>query len=111
MMKIPSVEKLALAYRRAYKLKGDALSLFPGNCHPVAIQLAKLIGKPARQVRCHWIGISIERPGVPFQQHSWVECGDKWIDPTRFWFEGKMPYIWVGPKGEENYDFLSNRVR
>lgn len=112
--RVPSIEELARSYARTQKLPPYQLvaKLFAGNCHSVSLELVKLMGPTARVVRGHWHGPSANRPGFPIQQHSWVECGEFYIDPTRFVFEGVEPYIYVALKTDcPHYDPGSIRVR
>jgi hypothetical protein len=73
-----------------------------GNCYHVACQIVKqdVLMTECRAVYGHYLGpISPDgyfkaRIGMPFVQHGWVEFpnGDI-IDPTRWVFEAKQPYI------------------
>jgi hypothetical protein len=53
------------------------------------------------------------RAGMPFVQHGWVKLtGDEGLifDPTRFAFEAREPYLYVG-KNEGDYDEGGNGMR
>lgn len=53
--------------------------------------------------------------------HSWMELTDGRIaDPLRYFYEGREPYVWVGPPGpeyepqpniESDFDRLLRRMR
>jgi hypothetical protein len=46
-----------------------------------------------------------------FTHHGWIERRTTIVDPTRWVFECVEPYIYVGPKDDEDYDFGGNRVK
>jgi len=77
---------------------------FKGNCYAAATALAAILGPGARAVYGIWYGESVVRPGNPFHRHGWAEMDDKIIDPTRWVFEGKEPYYWIGPAESDEYD-------
>lgn len=77
---------------------------WPGNCALIvrAIMDIGIIGAEYR--RGHWLG-----PGG-FTQHSWMEFpGGLIVDPTRWVFENREPYIYVGRN--DYYDTGSNALR
>ena len=73
-----------------------------GNCYCVASKIVneQIINDDCRAVYGHYLGqissksIFRNRRGMPFMQHGWIELsnGDI-VDPTRWVFEAKEPYI------------------
>lgn len=84
-----------------------------GKCYQVACAAAKLIpGSTA--VYGHYLGkvhpSSIFAGRAMFVQHGWVILPDGQIlDPTRWAFEGKKPYLYVGK--DSVYDEGGNQFR
>jgi hypothetical protein len=115
--KTPTIRQLFLSYCKTYGLNPKKLTpaeAFAGNCYPVAHELAHLMGKPAIHVRGHWLGPDCREAHSKraATQHSWVECGDWWMDPTRFVFEGVEPYIHIVCKDcDPFYDHCSRKFR
>lgn len=84
-----------------------------GNCHGIAhamLEAGLVEGKLRYGI---WWGRIDPRSvfrGRPFTHHGWIELPDGIIiDPTRWVFEGKEPYIWTG-KNRGEYDFGGNRL-
>jgi hypothetical protein len=81
-----------------------------GNCYGIATGIveAELIDGVA--VYGHYLG-DIAKDGywgrrvdLPFVQHGWILLpDDRILDPTRFSFENKDPYIYIGD-GDMDYD-------
>lgn len=46
----------------------------------------------------------------PFTHHAWIERKDEIIDATRWVFEHRKPYIFIG-KNQGEYDFGGNKLR
>lgn len=100
---------------------GIPLARWPGNCHAIAIAFIEAGIPPlgGEAVYGHYLGpvaedsmFSATHRAVGFVRHGWVECPEPagWvIDPTRYVFEGKLPYVYHGP-GDE-YDRGGNRFR
>lgn len=88
-----------------------------GNCHGISMLITELGIVKGRVERGHWLGkvnkgsIFFNKPLIP---HSWIraESGEI-IDPTRWCFECKDPYIFVSKKNqdEECYDAGGNKLR
>jgi hypothetical protein len=100
---------------QAIGLKADR---WAGKCYELAWCIAKrykmLDGTP---VYGHWIGAVHPdsywalRAGTGFIQHGWVLLpDDRILDPTRWAFENKEPYLWLG-KNDGSYDEGGNRLR
>jgi len=103
------VEKLTVA--DVENAIGVPVKDWSGQCYAVACAIlrAKLLkGRPAYG---HWIGDVhpkspfYERTRVPFQRHGWIVVEERGphaerpgliVDPTRWVFEAKEPYIFVG---------------
>lgn len=94
-----------------------------GNCYYVASQIVKedVLTAECRAVYGHYLGpIASDsyfrsHKGMPFVQHGWIELpnGDI-IDPTRWVFENKEPYIAFIEKDNdviEEYDEGGNEWR
>ena len=99
---------------------------WPGNCHVVAVQMVAndaltkmglvLDGKPVTRYG-HWLGPVAPGnmfSGKPVVPHGWIEVprddSEEWIvDPTRWVFEGKDPYIYYGPN--DYYDIGGSDLR
>ena len=117
-MKLPTIEELLA-------IIGQPIELWEGNCSMVAARLAKHLGvKTARGHYCGPVspsGYWGTRMGGGFIQHSWVvmpdargvyhENTETIVDPTRWSFEAKKPYIWSKPDTERDYDEGGNRAR
>jgi hypothetical protein len=103
---LPTVGVLFESYCKTHNIiKGTPEAVFAGNCHSVARELMKFLGKEARLVRGHWIGSKYPK------QHSWLEYRGKIIDPTRFQFENKSAYIFKGLISDPHYDKFSCSLR
>lgn len=94
---------------------------WPGNCYAVACAMLergalKEEHEDAKKRYGHWLGpVDPKAPKfgdrkTPFQRHGWLEVGTTIIDPTRWVFENKKPYIYVG-KNRGKYDVGGNRIR
>jgi hypothetical protein len=94
-----------------------------GNCYAIACKIVndEVIHDDCRAVYGHYLGYISQksmfrnRRGMPFCQHGWVELsnGDI-VDPTRWVFEAKDPYIAFIKKDEavaEEYDEGGNGWR
>lgn len=87
---------------------------WPGNCYGVAGAIHKAGLVRGRLCYGMYFGyIDPESCFGPraFTHHGWIERKSTLYDPTRWVFDGVDPYIYVGPKDDENYDFGSNRLR
>ena len=87
-----------------------------GKCYLIASMLVdhKLVDGVA--VYGHWVGpvkpgtMFYRKSGMGFVQHGWVLRADKTVvDPTRWVFEGRDPYLYAGPA--DHYDEGGNRLR
>jgi hypothetical protein len=107
--------RIITAERVAQKLHWP-VEKWPGNCYAVALaMLEKGIAKGEPRYG-HWLG-PVE-PGTMFYEkgrvvrHGWIETHNKHvIDPTRWVFEGKEPYIYQAPDFEGWYDAGGNVFR
>lgn len=95
-----------------------------GNCYAVACAIVKAGLVKGVAVYGHWLGPVA--PGSffggkeavtkgrsrPFIRHGWVLLDDgRILDPTRWGFDGKEPYLHVGPADAEEYDEGGNDMR
>ena len=80
-----------------------------GNCHGVAFKILESGLVKGKLRYGHFLG-KVKRGtlfdnGVHFSRHGWIEMKDGTIvDATRWGFEGKKPYIFVGKDSREEYD-------
>jgi len=97
------------------KVIGIPIEKWRGNCHGVAsllLQHGLVIGKLRYG---HWTGPVSEKSifgKYPrgLVRHGWIELKDGTIvDPTRFEFEHKQPYIYVG--NNDYYDAGGNKIK
>ena len=111
-----------LSVSKVAKQIGIPVKRWPGACYLIASKMVehKLVKGVPRYG--HWLGPVAK--GTMFSnriivQHGWIECVDRIIagndalvviDPTRFVFENKKPYIYVGPKSQY-YDIGGNQFR
>jgi hypothetical protein len=90
------------------------LGRWPAQCAPIATACLAHGFVRGRYVFGHWVGpiapgsYFAGRPG--FVQHAFVDLGDGTVyDPTRWVFEGRAPYVYVGPN--DYYDEGGNVER
>lgn len=81
---------------------------WPGNCYAVASALFDTGLVPGRLVYGHWLGPvapgTMFDNGHPFQRHGWIVLNDmtgRVLDLTRWVFEGRDAYVYVGEPGDE----------
>lgn len=113
-----------LSMKSYEKLTGLTTAEWEGSCFAVANMLAPHFGGTA--VYGHWLG-KINPAGhwktharQGFCNHGWIVVPNKHgkygvdtetiVDPTRWSFEAKKPYIWQG-KNDGTYDEGGNRFR
>lgn len=81
---------------------------WPGNCYAIACQMLKAQLVDGRAVYGHYLGFV--KPGTMFHgksivRHGWIETSDgRLVDPTRWVFEGVVPYIYVAALPNPEYD-------
>lgn len=74
-----------------------------GHCHEIAALISDVFDIDCRLCYGHWHGTVVTesplyRAWAPFARHGWLELPDGRVyDPTRWVFEGKEPYVYVGP--------------
>lgn len=116
--------KTSVSMKGYEKLTGLTTAEWEGNCFAIATKLAPHFGGTA--VYGHWLGQINpkgwwkQRAGGAFCNHGWIvlpnESGkyvqgqETIVDPTRWSFEAKKPYIWQG-KNDGTYDEGGNRFR
>lgn len=93
------------------------LKTWPGNCYGVACAMLKAGIVRGRPTYGHYHGF-ISPLSIPFghrsggfTHHGWITRKTTIVDPTRWVFEACDPYIYIGPKDDEDYDMGGNRVR
>jgi hypothetical protein len=88
-------------------------SSWKGNCYGMACAMVKNGLVEGTAVYGHWRGPVSPKSifhGNPVIQHGWVLMPDGQVcDPTRWEFEGKRPYIYIGPS--DHYDEGGNKLR
>lgn len=85
---------------------------WPMNCYGIAQACLKAGVVKGRLCYGVWLGpIAKKSPFKgPLARHGWVELrGGRIWDPTRWVFEARRPYIYVGPS--DHYDFGANILR
>jgi len=87
-----------------------------GKCAQIADHAAELVDG-GTNIYGHYLGEKDpdgywgKRSNIPFEQHGWVLLDDgRILDPTRFSFENKEPYIYLGDSMGE-YDEGGNKWR
>lgn len=107
--------------RELARVSGKPPKEWEGNCFLMASHMVNHNLIDGAAVYGHWVG-----PVVPnsiffkkktlssFVQHGWVrnsqaDPSERIIDPTRWVFEGKRPYIYIGPS--DHYDEGGNQFR
>jgi hypothetical protein len=108
---------------------GVPVDAWPGNCYAIACKMVeagaladiKIITRPenAPKVRYgHWLGpvaAGSMFAGRPLVSHGWIEIpseslpGGLIVDPTRFVFDGREPYIYLGIN--DHYDLGGSQLR
>lgn len=87
-----------------------------GRCHEIALALVEAGLVPGCAVyghftgRVHSLSYFGDRAGLGFVRHGWVQLPDgRVFDPTRWTFEAKSPYLYVG--SPEDYDEGGTKLR
>lgn len=96
---------------------GETADQWGGRCYEIACACVKHGLVEGTPVYGHFTGeihpksYFGDRQHLPFVQHGWVLLKDgRVFDPTRWSFEARKPYLYVGPKSEE-YDEGGNQFR
>lgn len=109
----PDIEEIA-------KVINFPVEYWPGNCHGIATAMVEhnlpTGYENIRVVRGHWTG-PVDSKSIFYQKskktvvpHSWISLGNNIIcDPTRFAFENKDPYIFIGSTYQ--YDVAGQKLR
>jgi len=90
---------------------------WPGRCFEIACLIVKRALVEGTPVYGHWLGPVHPDNGTfdpkrSFQRHGWVVDDDgEIIDPTRWVFENRTPYIFAGPNEDGFYDEGGNKFR
>ena len=113
------MKKLALSVKQVEEAFGARAGEWVGECHAVATAIVESGLVPNGRTRYgHWLGPVSK--GTYFGhrqiiQHGWIDLrqGKKLviIDPTRWVFEGQMPYIFIGEDPYEYYDIGGSKLR
>ena len=91
------------------------ISRWPGACYGIAGAAQRFFGGKLRYG--HWTGpvddkcpVEGFKNNLPFQRHGWLALDNgSIVDPTRWVFEGTVPYIYRGPN--DYYDVGGNDWR
>jgi hypothetical protein len=91
------------------KIIGMEVKSWPGNCFAVSSKIVEhgIVNGEAKYG--HWLGkvnpdCEIFDSTFPFQRHGWIVGEDGFIyDYTRWVFECKKPYVWIG-ENDTTYD-------
>ncbi len=93
-MKVVILEPAKIA-----ELIGWPLDMWPGHCHDVASAMVEQGVVGGHAVYGHYVGpISAKSRWkryrkLGFVRHGWIHTADSVIDPTRYVFENRAPYI------------------
>jgi hypothetical protein len=93
---------------------GIPISNWPGSCYAVAEAIVRRELVPGELCYGIWLGFIHSDSlfaGRPFSHHAWIEDGDTVIDPTRWVFECKEPYLFTGAVERHEYDRGGNVLR
>jgi hypothetical protein len=109
--RIPTVKEAELA------LKIPTI-MWKGDCYGIVVDFLKRRLVKGRAAYGHWLGpistksIFSKRRHMPFVRHGWIVTKKgKIIDPTRWVFEAKKPYIFYGDNSKGYYDEGGNKYR
>jgi len=90
------------------------LNTWPGNCFAIATAIVETGIVHGRAVYGNYYGPIVPASmfhGKPVVRHGWILMDERTVvDPTRWVFEDKVPYIYVGPNNDD-YDEGANRLR
>ncbi len=93
-----------------------AATTWKGRCFEIAQKVVAAGLVDGAAVYGHWLGpiasgsMFANRGGIGFVQHGWVLCPDgSVVDPTRWAFQDRAPYIYEG--ASDFYDEGGNRWR
>lgn len=79
---------------------GQPTKKWPGNCYAIASMMVKAKLVEGKAVYGHWLGRVGDCnlfSGKPVVRHGWIrQPNGTVVDPTRWVFEEKKPYIFVG---------------
>jgi len=96
---------------------GEPAAAWKGRCYEIASRIVKAQLVVGTAVYGHWLGpvhkksMFYKGSTLAFVQHGWIVLGDKRVlDPTRWAFEVKKPYLFLGSPGQL-YDEGGNRLR
>lgn len=103
-MKIPTVAEVEQTI-------GIPAQDWKGRCYEIASLLVKHKLVDGVAVYGHWLGAPGSyfraKRSLGFVQHGWVKCEEgEVVDPTRWVFEDKDPYIYVGESPDSFSDFV-----
>ncbi len=106
-MKIPTL-------KQAEATLGEPAKAWEGRCYEIACRFVERKLVKGIAVYGHWIGPiakgTLFDRGLPFAHHGWVLLPDKRVlDPTRWVFEAREPYLYVG--SADHYDEGGNQWR
>lgn len=111
-----SVDPEQLTVGQVAKAIKVPVTRWPGNCFGIAAMVVKAGLVKGVAVYGHYHGPIAQngffgaKARVSFSQHGWVALDDgRVLDPTRWVFENREPYIYVGPSSEE-YDEGGNQI-
>jgi hypothetical protein len=107
---------MKISVKQVEKAIGIPSIAWIGNCYSISYSMVQSGIVEGKAVYGHWTGpISKYNPfysvsQVGFCRHGWIIKEDgEIVDPTRWVFEGKTPYIYVGKN--DYYDEGGNNLR
>lgn len=107
-------EKFEYSAQEVAELIGWPTEKWPGNCYAVAhamLNAGFVRGKLAYGHYHGFISDSSIFAGRRFTRHGWIIRRTTIVDPSRWAFEAKDPYVHVGPRDDPDYDVGGNRLR
>lgn len=93
---------------------GQPFNTWPGNCFAIATAIVEAGIIHGRAVYGNYYGPIVPASmfyGKPVVRHGWIALNSRVVvDPTRWVFEDKVPYIYAGPANDD-YDEGAQRLR
>lgn len=95
---LPDLAAIHLQYCKRNNLNPSVCNIsesWPNNCYAVATALVDLLPLTARTAYGFWYGTDVRNPGEELSRHGWALLNGFVLDPTRWVFEQREPYLFV----------------
>lgn len=107
-MALPTIKEIE-------ELIGDPADQWAGRCYEIVCRVLKADLVIGEDIFGAWVGPIHPKSffaGRPFTQHGWILTpNDHIVDPTRFVFEARAPYVFAGLREEcPEYDRGANAI-